>query len=60
MGKYYRLRDQLPEQDEECSSAISCSDCLLLDGCGWCPVNEKCVVGDEDGPKFGTCTHYSF
>ncbi|CAD8079055.1 unnamed protein product [Paramecium sonneborni] len=59
-GQLYRLQDQIPDEEEQCAQFYTCKECLTNEGCGWCPLNDKCVVGDENGPLFQQCQYYNY
>ena len=43
-----------------CNLYTSCGECLRNPYCGWCQEQEKCMLGDDKGPRFDLCQFYSY
>ena len=43
-----------------CNLYKSCGECLRNKHCGWCQEQEKCMLGDEKGPRFDLCQFYNY
>lgn len=43
-----------------CNLYTSCGECLRNPYCGWCQEQEKCMLGDNRGPRFDLCQFYSY
>lgn len=37
------------------SRQSSCGECVAMDSCVWCKIEQKCYSGDELGPLHGQC-----
>lgn len=46
----------VPQVATECSvRQSSCSECLAVESCVWCKVEQRCYSGDSAGPVKGEC-----
>lgn len=43
-----------------CNLYTSCGECLRNPYCGWCQEQEKCMLGDNKGPRFDLCQFYTY
>lgn len=43
-----------------CSLFKTCGECLRNKHCGWCQEQERCMLGNENSPRFELCQFYSY
>jgi predicted nucleic acid-binding Zn-ribbon protein len=68
ISEIFRLKNLLAKLLENFPSSIkticnlykSCGDCLRNKYCGWCQEQEKCMLGDDKGPRFDLCQFYAY